>query len=589
METLYLCGAGNPEGVRLALAINNVHKRWDRIVILDDDASKHGKKILGIEVAGPFSLLGQANPATDEVSNMVARTVKVRQAACRKIEQYGLPFATLVAPDVDIEWVDLGRGITVYRNSLFCANATVGEGSVIFGSTVIGHGCRLGKGCIIAPGAVINARVELGDGVYVGTNASIMPELKIGHEAVIGANSAVIQDVPAGASVMGVPARILMQRTVAPGPGTSRYSRQEAFESPATEIERKLAALWMKTLKVERVGRNDNFFELGGSSIDAVSLFVEIEQMCQIRLPLSILLQAPTLRQLAGFIQEDVQKPDWSSLVPLREGGNMPPLFLVHGAEGNILLYRELTRYLREDQPVYGLQSQGLDGSGHFLTTVEEMASCYVREIRGLQSKGPFFLGGYCLGGIIALEMARQLRAEGEEVALVGMIETYNVSLNPIRQSHLLSLFHMLQNVRYHLGNLLSLGMSDRLKFLNKKLSVEKGRLAIRFASWGNMRRRGEGGDGDLYPHLAITQANEQAATEYVPRDYSGRVVVFRPKVHFLGQNDPEFGWGEVVRDGLAICNLPIYPKAMLVEPFVRNLAEEFNRFLGQALASAGR
>lgn len=585
METLYLCGAGNPEGVRLALTINNIQKRWNRIVILDDDASKHGQQILGIEIAGPFSLLQEANPATAEVSNMVARTTKGRQAAERKIEQYGLPFATLISPDVDIQGVDVGCGSTVYKNSLFCANATVGEGSVIFAGAIVGHGCRLGKFCVIAPGAVINARVQLGDGVYVGTNASIMPDLTIGPGSVVGANSAVVQDVPAETSVMGVPAQILMQSGAPFGLETNQPPDRETFEFLSTETERKLATLWMKILKVKRVGCNDNFFSLGGTSIDAVSLFVEIEQMFQMRLPLSILLQAPTLKQLARFVQESMQQPDWSSLVPIKEGGNMPPLFLVHGAEGNILLYRELTRYLGEDQPVYGLQSQGLDGSGHLLTTVEEMASCYILEIRSLQSKGPYFLGGYCLGGIIALEMAQQLRAGGEEVALVGMIETYNLHFKPIHRSPLLSLFHLLQNVGYHLGNILSIGMSDRLKFLHKKLSIEKGRLAFRFASWGTMRKRTRKGDERvLYPHLAVTQANENAATTYVPREFSGRVVVFRPKVHFLGQNDPEFGWGEVVREGLSVCTLPMYPKAMLVEPFVENLAEEYNRFLGQAL-----
>ncbi|MRR07219.1 MAG: hypothetical protein EG828_09790 [Deltaproteobacteria bacterium] len=586
METLYLCGAGNPEGVRLALTINRVQKRWNRIVILDDDASKHGQQILGIEIAGPFSLLQEANSATDEVSNMVARTTKGRQAAWRKIEQYGLPFATLISPDVDIQGVDLGCGSTVYKNSLFCANATVGDGSVIFAGAIVGHGCRLGKCCVIAPGAVINARVHLGDGVYVGTNASIMPDLKIGSGSVVGANSAVTQDIPAGTSVMGVPAQILMQNDVPSSPGINQPSGQEPFEFPSTETEKKLANLWMKILKVKRVGRNDNFFNLGGTSIDAVSLFVEIERMFQMRLPLSILLQAPTVKQLTSFVQESVQKPGWSSLVPIKEGGSLPPLFLVHGAEGNVLLYRELTRYLGEDQPVYGLQSQGLDGSGCLLTTVEEMASCYVKEIRGLQSKGPYFLGGYCLGGIIALEMAQQLKAEGEEVALVGLIESYNLHYKPIHRSHLLSLFHLLQNLGYHLGNLISIGMADRMKFLHKKMSVEKGRIAFRFASWGTMRKSNRKGGGRVvYPHLAITQANENAATNYVPREYSGRVVVFRPKVNFLGQNDPTFGWGEVVRDGLSVCTLPMYPKAMLVEPFVENLAEEFNRFLGQALA----
>lgn len=585
MKTLYLCGAGNPEGVRLALSINEAQQRWTRLAILDDDPSKRGQQILGVEILGPFSLLQQADPTSAEVTNMVARTTQGRLGAFRKIQQYGIPFATLIDPSVDITGVELGCSITVYRNILFCANATVGEGSVIFAGAIVGHGCRIGQGCIIAPGAVINARVELGDGVYVGTNASIMPDLSIGAGSIVGANSAVVQDVPAETTVMGVPAQILMQRSESSTTGEAQIQTQEGFVSPATETEKKLAALWVKILDLERVGRNENFFDVGGTSIAVANLFVGIEQEFHQRLPLSTLLQASTIKQLARIVDGGGEKTDWSSLVPISTEGSRPPLFLVHGAEGNVLLYRDLARHLGADQPVYGLQSQGLDGSGVFATNIEEMASCYVREIKSVQSEGPYYLGGYCLGGIVALEMAHQLRAQGEQVALVGMIETYNVQLLPKARSRLLPLCHLSQNAWYHLGNILSVGMSDRVKFLKEKLTVTKGRLRVRFASLVNWEKaRGEGADGSLYPHLAIAKANEAAACEYVPKAYSGLVVVFRPKVHFLGQNDPEFGWGEVVRDGLTVCLLPVYPKAMLVEPFVQNLSEEFNAFLDSAL-----
>jgi sugar O-acyltransferase (sialic acid O-acetyltransferase NeuD family) len=582
VETLYLCGAGNPEGVRLALTLNTVHKRWARIVLLDDDPSRHGQQILGVEIAGPFSALEHADPSTAEVSNMVARTAGGRQSAFCKIQPYGLPFANLIDPSVDLLGVDLGCGITVYRNTIFCANATVGDGAVIFAGAVVGHGCRLARGCIVAPGAVINARVELGDGVYVGTNASIMPDLKVGSGSVVGANSAVIQDVPAGVTVMGVPARIIMQSTDASAPGEIQPPDHRPFEWPSTEMEKKLAALWMKILGVHRVGRHDNFFSMGGTSINAASLFVEIEQRFFRRLPLSTLLQAPTLKQLAGLIQEG-GKTNWSPLVTIRAGGDQSPLFLVHGAEGNVLLYRDLARYLGEDRPLYGLQSQGLDGSGRFLTRLEEMASTYLREIRQVQSEGPYFLGGYCLGGIIALEMAQQLRAQGEQVAMVGMIEAYNVQVLPKTRSRLLSLFHLAQNLWYHLRSVLALGMSDRAKFLKNKWTVAKGRLGIRFASWINSKKREDDGGRQAYPHLAIAKANEEAAFKYVPKTYIGKVVVFRPKGHFLGQNDPAFGWGGVVREGLTVRQLPVYPKAMLVEPFVKDLAEEFKSCIEQS------
>lgn len=210
MATLYLCGAGNPEGVRLALNINKTQNRWGRIILLDDDPSKYGQSILGIEIAGPFTKLVEGDPASDEVSNLVARTTKGRLSAQRRIKAFGLPFAQLIDAEVDMMGVEFGWDITVYRNALFCANAIVEEGSVVFAGAIIGHGCRLGRCCVVAPGAVINARVELGDGVYVGTNASILPDLKIASWATIGANSAVVHNVPAGATVMGVPAQLLI-------------------------------------------------------------------------------------------------------------------------------------------------------------------------------------------------------------------------------------------------------------------------------------------------------------------------------------------------------------------------------------------
>ncbi len=210
MRELYLCAAGNSEGVRLALRINQEQPRWERIVLLDDDAAKHGQSILGVEIAGSFGMLEQASPDSAEVVNLVARATDKRWLARRKIEAYHLPFAPLISPRVDTMGVDFGKDIIVYQNATLCAKAWVDEGSVVFMGAVVGHQSRLGRCCVVAPNAVVNARVELGDGVYVGTNAAILPEVKVGAWATIGAGSTVMQDVPAGATVMGVPAEIVM-------------------------------------------------------------------------------------------------------------------------------------------------------------------------------------------------------------------------------------------------------------------------------------------------------------------------------------------------------------------------------------------
>jgi sugar O-acyltransferase (sialic acid O-acetyltransferase NeuD family) len=210
MNTLYLCGAGNPEGVRLARKINRARCRWDRIVVLDDDPSKLGQSSLGVEVAGPFISLEEAGPDTAEVASLVARTAVKRWAAWEKIEQYGLPPATLIDPGVDEESVEVGRGVIVYQNAFLGAEAIVGDGTAVFMGANVGHEARVGRCCVIAPNAVVNARVQLGNGVYVGTNSSVLPEINIGAWATIAAGTVVTRDVPTGATVMGNPGRIVL-------------------------------------------------------------------------------------------------------------------------------------------------------------------------------------------------------------------------------------------------------------------------------------------------------------------------------------------------------------------------------------------
>jgi len=248
-------------------------------------------------------------------------------------------------------------------------------------------------------------------------------------------------------------------------------------------------------------------------------------------------------------------------------------LFLVHGAEGNVLLYRQLTRYLGPEQPVYGLQSKGLNGDGSVNTTVEDMASRYIKEIITVQPHGPYFLGGYCMGGAIALEMAQQLTAMGETVGLVIMLATYNHAVS--RPFFMKGAVHFLQDLWFHGANLVSIPREDGKKFLREKADTELERLRIRLhaashALQATLKRKTH----NRYPHLAVSKANDQAFCRYVPRPYSGRVIVIRERGHFLGDSSPTLGWDKIVPEGLEIRELPLRPKGMLVEPFCRVLAE---------------
>lgn len=239
MRTLYLCGAGNCEGVRLALTINQKQGRWDRIFLLDDDIAKHGCSILGVEVVGSFAVLAEAAANSVEVGNLVTRTTAKRWSSRSKIDNYGLPLATLIHPSVDIDGVEFGEDITAYQNATVGPRASVGEGSVIWMGAAVGQECKLGQCCVVGPNAVVNGRVQLGDGVYVGTNATILPEVKVGPWATIGAGSVAFQDVPAGATVMGVPGKIVWMLNEKM---LEQKLRMRAFESPSRLLRRELGS-----------------------------------------------------------------------------------------------------------------------------------------------------------------------------------------------------------------------------------------------------------------------------------------------------------------------------------------------------------
>ncbi|HWX39194.1 MAG TPA: alpha/beta fold hydrolase [Candidatus Sulfotelmatobacter sp.] len=268
----------------------------------------------------------------------------------------------------------------------------------------------------------------------------------------------------------------------------------------------------------------------------------------------------------------------------IRTQGTRAPLFLVHGAEGNVLLYRQVTQYLDPDQPVYGLQSQGLNGNGGLATTFPEMAAAYIKEIRTVQPHGPYHLGGYCLGGVIALEIARQLTDAGERVTSVFMLETYNLKPLSPRKFRVEAPIRFLQNIWFHAASFFTLSSSDRGKFLIEKLETAAGRIGIRVkAALHVLRNLGRADAPDDYPHLRVKEANDDANMEYDPKPYDGRVVVIRPKCYFVGQDSKDFGWGGVARRDLQVRELPVYPKAILAEPFCRQLAETMNAALRNA------
>jgi thioesterase domain-containing protein/acyl carrier protein len=199
------------------------------------------------------------------------------------------------------------------------------------------------------------------------------------------------------------------------------------FTPPNSELEAQLVKIWENILEISPISTKENFFALGGHSLVAVRLFAAIEQQLNRKLPLATLFAAPTIEQLAEMLSPSEKSTLRNSLVAIKPGTSHPPLFLVHDADGETILYRNLAYALNSDRAVYGLQPYGRDGFPILHTRISDMVSHYIETIRTVQPTGPYLLGGLCVGGILAFEIALQLQARGEKVAFVGLIDAVDV------------------------------------------------------------------------------------------------------------------------------------------------------------------
>jgi amino acid adenylation domain-containing protein len=210
-----------------------------------------------------------------------------------------------------------------------------------------------------------------------------------------------------------------------PDPETGPEGRRRSTEQvQMDELERELVAIWQRSLDITDIHPDDDFFALGGHSLRAVELFDTIERRLGRRLPLTTIFEAPTVRGLALALREDGWRAAHGSLVALTATGSRPPLFFMTAGDGNSVGYGALARNLGPDQPFYALQPRGIDGGAPLHNSVESMAAHYLRAIRRVEPNGPYLLGGRCLGALVAYEMARRLRADGQEVTLLAVLDS---------------------------------------------------------------------------------------------------------------------------------------------------------------------
>ena len=369
------------------------------------------------------------------------------------------------------------------------------------------------------------------------------------------------------------------------------HSRGESEHvAPQGEIERQLVQIWEEVLGTGPIGIRDSFFDLGGHSLLAVRLFARIKEVLGTELPVASLFQAPTVEQLAEAIRQAGGLLDWSVLVPIQPGGSLVPFFCVHPVGGGVLGYAELARLLGPEQPVYGLQARGLEGGDAPCSQLEDMAADYVEAMRSVQPQGPYCLGGYSSGGVVAFEMACQLQAEGGQVALLALFDTYAPYMldlqRPLR--HPLALMRFLRNVPYWLRDLLQREDGVHRLLARIRLTIRAAWLRLK---WGTDSLRDEAallhmlGDTDGIPeqHRRLILAHLQALESYRPRVFRGQLTLFRVRgMRLFRTHDADLGWGKLATDGVVVHMVPGAHYNILEKPGVDLLAAELRAELAR-------
>jgi amino acid adenylation domain-containing protein len=306
----------------------------------------------------------------------------------------------------------------------------------------------------------------------------------------------------------------------------SRVKEAQTYLAPRDEIEFRLTRIWESLLGVEGVGIRDNFFDLGGHSLLGVRLVSRIRKQFGREVSISFLLQSPTIERVAGFLRQDGSRLQRSAVVPIRAEGTRTPFFCVHPVGGNVLCYAALARQLGPEQPFYAFQSS-TEREQH---TIEAMAEYYLQHLRAIQPQGPYRLGGWSMGGVIAFEMARELVEEGERVQLLALIDSY--APQSIDRPEHFDVFRMfVEDIEGTLGR--SLGFSlDELRTLSLEVLLERARASEMVPE--------ELGLAELRELFELYRANLSALLAYEPRAYEGKVTIFRSAG---SDSDPAHGW----------------------------------------------
>jgi len=409
---------------------------------------------------------------------------------------------------------------------------------------------------------------------------------------------------------------------------TDKTELAEDFIAPRTPTEEAIAKIWAEVLKCDRplggavkrsypegegnrVSVRDNFFELGGDSLLAVRLMAQIHQQFERELPLSTLFLTPTIEGLASVLGQEADTLSWSPLVPIQPAGSKPPFFCIHPIFGTVFPYYQLAYCLGFDQPFYGLQPLGLDGEQPPFTRIEDMAAYYIEELRRVQPSGPYYLGGWSFGGLVAFEMAQQLLSSGHQVALLAILDTlapvpgntpsfcdgFKFLLTTVARyiwSFFLDYFYLITAHNPHKTNNFTSNFPNFNKLLrwlraNESWSSILGEAVIANFMPQESRRRILS-ELNIRPILRVYQANSKATLNYVPQVYPNSITLLRTTIQSsIAHQEPTLGWSQLAGGGVEVHRVGGNHLTMLRKPYVQVLAEQLTVCIDKAQATGNQ
>jgi FkbH-like protein len=363
----------------------------------------------------------------------------------------------------------------------------------------------------------------------------------------------------------------------------------EVYVAPRSPLEASLAEIWSCTLGVEQVGVRDDFFALGGGSLLAVRVFTEIEKSFGQSLPITTLLTAPTIEKLGWALENRTGSKMVSALVPIQPLGSRPPFFCVHGARGKVLGFRSAALCLGLDQPYFGLQATDLEDHEVAGVTIEALAAKYLEAIRAEYPNGPYLLGGNCFGSLVALEMARMLREQHQEVALLALFDPPQLS----PRSFVRFAGITLRSVASQVGRMARRPLRENIAYLGTVIGNLRTIVEERWA--GVFPARAQVGTAETGPEVSIPRqihniflANMRAVRMYQPQPYAGAVSLFLARENSALRNAIcEAEWKNLAKGGVEVHIVPSSHGAFFDEPDVQAFSAMFATALGRASRGA--